>query len=534
MEVVYMKKLLLLTSCLLVGIACQARDLDLVGSYNGDEWCLPVHIHDNIQAPENAYIQWCGQKIYVPDISAWLYLCKDEINAGKEKRCALRITDNLSINIVALTFDMMARIASFAATECADHTCWFARCTLSEPEKNEIRAFLDTHSFSEKADILIAYDTLARSDYLVIWYITSYMIEQLEMSIGSSYFDHNALDRFALVGRFLQKYYEQETENGPWKTVLELRGHTDVVNSVKFSSDEQHVITTAWNHEKRIWNAETGVQEYEAAFSPDLETCVVLSPDRKHVAIISGKNTINICNAETCEQEHELKGHSDSIMSVKFSPDGVHVVTASSDCTARVWNVETGKQEQVLQGHDNTVISAMFSPDNKHIVTVSSDCTARVWDVETGAIKLILKGHHGSVCASVFSPDGKHIATASHDNTARIWNMETGKQEQILKGHTDSVMSVAFSKNGRRIATASWDSTVRIWQPVFDLNRIIIPGVKHHDYWCMQLLVLRVLHYPLFTEQEVKQLQPFMRLLQLQDSNVYEAICARVPVLRNG
>jgi WD40 repeat protein len=123
------------------------------------------------------------------------------------------------------------------------------------------------------------------------------------------------------------------------------RGHRDDwVNSVAFSPDGQHIVSSSRDQTIRVWNAVTG----ETAVGPFI-------------------------------------GHSDWVLSVEFSQDGQHIISGSLDRTTRVWDAMTGETVAgPFTGHTDRVTSVAFSPDGKRIVSGSNDRTIRVSNVAIG------------------------------------------------------------------------------------------------------------------------------------------------------
>jgi WD40 repeat protein len=118
-----------------------------------------------------------------------------------------------------------------------------------------------------------------------------------------------------------------------------LKGHTNTVNSVAFSSDGTQIVSGSVDNSVRVWDASTGVEL------------------------------------------KELKGHTSWVYSVAFSSDGTRIVSGSSDNSVRVWDVSTGVELKELKGHTHRVNSVAFSSDGTRIVSGSSDNSVRVWDV---------------------------------------------------------------------------------------------------------------------------------------------------------
>ena len=87
-----------------------------------------------------------------------------------------------------------------------------------------------------------------------------------------------------------------------------LKGHSDQVCSVAFSSDGTQIVSGSYDKSGWVWDASAGVEL------------------------------------------KELKGHTDWVMSVAFSSDGTRIVSGSLDQSVRVWDVSTGILSNVFIG----------------------------------------------------------------------------------------------------------------------------------------------------------------------------------------
>ncbi|MBA3954857.1 hypothetical protein H0X48_06065 [Candidatus Dependentiae bacterium] len=213
----------------------------------------------------------------------------------------------------------------------------------------------------------------------------------------------------------------------------ELKGHTDWVSSVAFSSDGKFVVTGSNDKTARIWSLDT------------LES-------------------------------RELKGHTDCVTSVAFSPDGKFLLTNSKDKTARLWDVDTLKSRE-FKGHTGNIISIEFSSDSKLVLTLSDDkntCirTARIWDVETFKSHE-LKAHNHNVISTTFNTKGKLVLTCLGDNSIRLWDVDTLKYHE-LKGYTDNINVAEFKSDGKYVLLGFPKGILRLW----DINTLKVHRFK--------------------------------------------------------
>jgi WD40 repeat protein len=319
-----------------------------------------------------------------------------------------------------------------------------------------------------------------------------------------------------------------EAENALRNTLRELvpplvlTGHAGIVDSARFSSGGQQVLTSGADGTVRLWDAATGALLLKLEFTHDLargdgvhgvlssdgakiltmvtpETLAMgywaggsvqlhdaatgrqlvaladryavvadLSPDGKQIVTGGFDSAVRVWDSLTGKKRLELAGHDSRVASVSFQPGGDRIVSGSWDGTARVWEVATGRNLATLAAGKN-VDQAAFNPDGSRVFTMGrvedKEQELRLWDWAgaPGRSLVSFTGHEGPVQAFAFSRDGKWLATAGLDRTARIWETATGAGVRVLSRHEEPVTGVDFSPNGRWVVTAGIDRAARIW-----------------------------------------------------------------------
>jgi WD40 repeat protein len=256
---------------------------------------------------------------------------------------------------------------------------------------------------------------------------------------------------------------------------LELRGHSNQVNSVRWSPKGDQIFSGSVDYTCIIWDATTGDKVSQLNGHTNWVNSVAWSPKGDQIVSGSGDKTLIIWDAATGDRITQLKGHTNYVNSVAWSPKGDKVLSGSADKTCIIWDVASGDKVSKLEGHTDYVRGVAWSGDRA--VSCSDDKTLIIWDTETGKPVSKLEGHKNMVMSVAWSPKGDQIVSGSWDNTCVIWDAATGHKASELKGHINRVNSVAWSLKGDQIVSGSDDKTCIIWDAATGDK---VPRLKGH------------------------------------------------------
>ena len=172
-----------------------------------------------------------------------------------------------------------------------------------------------------------------------------------------------------------------------------LGGHDAEIDSVTFSSDDEHLISGSRDNKVVVRNVRLGVLVAGPFYCQPRYFCTVpMSIDSKSVVAGTGDDAVRVWDVELKKVVGEpFQGHKNlhSSTPCSFSRDGTRATLCSDDETVRVCDVKTGKTI-MRPSHEHSlhfrpsVNSVSLFHDNKCILSCSSNGTIQIQDSEAG------------------------------------------------------------------------------------------------------------------------------------------------------
>ncbi|KAF6168948.1 hypothetical protein GIB67_038445 [Kingdonia uniflora] len=129
----------------------------------------------------------------------------------------------------------------------------------------------------------------------------------------------------------------------------ELKGHTDSVSSLAFSTDGRLLASGSFDGNIHVWDVTSGTASLKCTIEGPKEGIEwVKWHPREHIVLAgSADSNVWMWNADTSTYLSMFSGHIDNVTCGDFTPDGNTVCTGSDDASLRIWNLNGGNMHVI-------------------------------------------------------------------------------------------------------------------------------------------------------------------------------------------
>jgi len=285
----------------------------------------------------------------------------------------------------------------------------------------------------------------------------------------------------------------------PAHALYVLRGHSDTVTSVSWSTDYTQLVSSSNDNTVRLWlvSNETSTLTYNghqaavlsASWSPGGLLIASGGEDKtvqvwdsqgntkhtfRNLGVVSSVVWLNsgdrLLVGTLGNGLHELFLNTNIttkntarafIHALSLSPDGKYLAAALDNGNVAITSLqEVPRRVSLHHIHTKAVHSVAWSQDSTMIASGSVDI-AKVWDVTTEHVEHVLP-HSGTVNGIAWEPNNTgRLATASTDGSVNVWDVNSSART-TYKGHSGAVMSVSWGLNG--LASGAADHNLIVWK----------------------------------------------------------------------
>jgi WD40 repeat protein/energy-coupling factor transporter ATP-binding protein EcfA2 len=288
--------------------------------------------------------------------------------------------------------------------------------------------------------------------------------------------NHDVYD--ALYYAVKQLYHDQHNS---------LKGHTDAVRSVVFSSTGKEMYTAGSDGKILKWIVQDGqftsIKFHQNNF---VNRIIKISNDDKWLALAGEEPYIQLFDLTNPNAKpRKLYGHKGKIWSIAFSNDNQSLVSSGEDSSIFVRNVENDKYYLVAKA-TSKVRTISVSPDGKSVAGGDDKGQVILWDMNRAKdpINLHIKNMK-KIHAVAYSNNGKMLAIGDELGSIKIWDLEKSVPIANPTGHRARINDLKFDPKDEVLASASFDGSVRLW----DINHLNEQPIvlRDHNSWVWSL-----------------------------------------------
>ena len=327
-------------------------------------------------------------------------------------------------------------------------------------------------------------------DYALIryWNINQITTKKINATAGGKIFFSPALKFIAVPSGFTgsagkgdvmsAKSTKVEILNGQTgEKIAEVRGHSNTVKSIAFSSDNSWMATASADNTIRIWGT-TDFKERLKIDGPPVTYSsgfikVIASPDNAKLYALGYQGPVQVYDVGSGKLLSQIT------VGVEGGASGASMLTISDNNkflavghgkidlsrgnakgqkigTVRgksigmyqaitVYDVTTGKEIKSVDAGSAFLQAIQFKPGSSRLVSANSNGGLHEYDFPSGNLVREYKGHRSHIKSIAFNKQGTLLVSGSMDGTSRLWDSATG-EEIASYVTTDSLNFAAITK----------------------------------------------------------------------------------------
>ena len=239
-----------------------------------------------------------------------------------------------------------------------------------------------------------------------------------------------------------------------YKQVSAAVGHTDVINTVAFTSSGDGLLSGSndgtiihWPvSNEKTWSASATLR----VGSP--VTCFSLNSKTQDLAVVAGGKDIRLYSLRDLKANRVVapriwRRHQGELHKVAYSPDGVYLGSSSLKNDLIIWRTD-GNVELMLDKLKSPINALAFSYDSKIVAALDFTGKGATWSVQSGHVFTEYQGHDNMAFSVAFLPGiqaNYTVASAgSINNEIILWNAINGSTIRHIKGRGKAIRELAF------------------------------------------------------------------------------------------
>ncbi|KAI1315829.1 hypothetical protein EDD11_000324 [Mortierella claussenii] len=246
---------------------------------------------------------------------------------------------------------------------------------------------------------------------------------------------------------------------GDARASLELRGHTDSVDQLRWDpTHPDHLATASCDKTVRIWDARSAKSIHKIDTTGQ-NINISWSPDGQSIAVGNKDDVISFIDTRTFKVQREVPFKVE-VNEISWNPTGDLFLLTTGQGSIKVFSYPTMDEIHALEAHTANCYCLEFDPRGRYLATGSADALVDLWDVEQFICVRTFGQLHWPIRTISFSFDGEFIVSASEDLAIDISHVETGESVHTIQCYA-AMNTVAWHPSKYLLAYAGDEQETR-------------------------------------------------------------------------
>lgn len=236
------------------------------------------------------------------------------------------------------------------------------------------------------------------------------------------------------------------------RRITAMVGHAAPLSFVRFTPDDEHLVSCGWDGQAMVWDAKTGELERRIVADDSPIVTAALSFDGKWLAAGARDGSVTVWELASGEVVQELKGLSSPVVRISFAAFAARLAALAEDGQWHVWQTSTGESVRI-EPDEPTVRAIEFQPDGSRLLVVRDaekpEQQAIVQIISRDG-RVIALPHDKTPMLAAFGPRGRRVVTIAADRAA-VWDAGSGQRLFMLPNTDPTIRFATFAPAGEQL-----------------------------------------------------------------------------------
>ena len=245
----------------------------------------------------------------------------------------------------------------------------------------------------------------------------------------------------------------------------EVEAHQKSINALAVSRDRQFAVTAAADKTLALWTLPAAKKTHAAENLPQVADCVAVSADGSLVAAGDAAGTIHLFTADkgkSLQTAGTIGAHAGGVRALKFLPGEGGLLSCGADGTWKRWQVPLPTGAVPPEGKQPWRLLTITA-DGSRLAAEGNDRIVHIYDGTTGKLLRSSEPQQHAGTDLAFDTKGERLLRSTAAGTLQVFDPDTAKPTHEQAGHKGAIHDLAIANTGAVLATAGEDGTVRTW-----------------------------------------------------------------------